>query len=599
MTPGLRDLLALGTKFIPTPQPAHAATLAGDFNTFERRVRLSLQFRSAPNTNFLPKFHIPNPTWVPAQPSAPFRLWLDQTKALFSQLTSQPLPAYRLNLTPSQRLTLHSLRTNPDIIVKPADKNLGPCIMDRSWYEGELRRQLIDEGALTYKMLGRDAPPPTESIHSELVSLFSAARRADLIDERILRYIQKRTPPAASQLPRFYLLPKVHKPKVAGRPIVPGHSWVTTPASVWVDSVLQPHFARHMPTLCTSSTQLIRELQYLPPIRSNCKFITADVASLYTNIPIGQGIAFVRTFMRDTGAFNAAYIDFVAKVLDKVLTNNYFTAAFDDAEFTFLQLTGTAMGTPAAVAFANIYMYVLERSVVQRYKAAGTLLYYCRYIDDIFAIVSDDGTALMNSLSAMQPRAIKLDFKTSNQGVDFLDLHIFKGPDFTRTGRLSTSVHQKAMNTYLYIPFSSFHSPRAKGAFIITELMRYIRNCSDFSDYIAMKKSFFRRLRARGYPPLFIQHFFSKVQYSQRSHLLRPRPPAAPVMNEDVFFTCQYDPRTSRMPLKRILSAFLPSRQVQPQVGFRRTANLLGKLAQSSATPESGPAPKRPRLGDS
>jgi len=48
------------------------------------------------------------------------------------------------NISRSQLQALYELRTHADIIIKPADKNLGPVVMDRSWYEDECMRQLND-----------------------------------------------------------------------------------------------------------------------------------------------------------------------------------------------------------------------------------------------------------------------------------------------------------------------------------------------------------------------------------------------------------------------------------------------------------------------
>jgi hypothetical protein len=78
------------------------------------------------------------------------------------------------------------------------------------------------------------------------------------------------------------------------------------------------------------------------------------------------------------------------------------------------------------------------------------------------------------------------------------------------------------MNLYLYIPFHSFHTPAAKRAFILTELMRYIRNSSDEKDYVELKQIFFQRLRDRGYPSSFLEPEFNSIFYSDRPYFLFP-----------------------------------------------------------------------------
>jgi hypothetical protein len=293
-------------------------------------------------------------------------------------------------------------------------------------------------------------------------------------------------------------------------------------------------------------------------------------------------------------------IELISKALEIVLNNNYFQACGT----TFLQKIGTAMGTPAAVVFANIFMFMLERPVLARHKAL--ILYYKRLLDDIFIIVKEGSMNLetiRHSLNVMHP-AIKLEFSSSATSVDFLDITIFKGPNFSESGLLSTTVHQKLLNAYLYIPFCSFHSPKAKGAFIITELMRYIRLCSDRKDYIGIKNLFFQRLRARGYPAKFLDSFMNRVQYADRQKFLESKVMSKSIRphhslntsqsTPEVYFTCPWDPLTQRLPFRRILKQYRTEDvDIEPMVGFKRTPNLL-EILKTKRPSESARANSTP-----
>ena len=61
-----------------------------------------------------------------------------------------------------------------------------------------------------------------------------------------------------------------------------------------------------------------------------------------------------------------------------VLLNNFCT--FNNK--TYLQIKGTAMGTPVATSYANIFLFGIECDVIEKHKP----YYYKRHIDDIFAI---------------------------------------------------------------------------------------------------------------------------------------------------------------------------------------------------------------------
>ncbi len=72
----------------------------------------------------------------------------------------------------------------------------------------------------------------------------------------------------------------------------------------------------------------------------------------------------------------------IIDILSLILNKNSFT--FNNKHF--LQIHGTAMGSPMAPTYANIFMAMLERKLLQ--KAPNNLIpiEWIRFIDDIFAI---------------------------------------------------------------------------------------------------------------------------------------------------------------------------------------------------------------------
>ncbi|MDR3548550.1 MAG: reverse transcriptase domain-containing protein [Candidatus Pacebacteria bacterium] len=529
--------------------------------------------------------------------------WLARTRAAVSDLVHSPPRLARRNISHTQFLFLRLLRSNPNIIVKPADKNLGLTLLDRNLYDREVTRQLSDR--VTYRRLSEtEVKVATKRTYNQLTRIFQSAVKNKRIPAKISDYIAKKVTPDKAIIPTFYGLPKVHKlssKPLDGtplcppcRPIVPGHSWITTPASTWLDDVIQP-YARRIPTVTPDSTTVINRLEQLPLADQDCVLMTADVASLYTNIPTDEGIRLLRDFLTEFG-MPSDLLNLVISVLRIVLTNNYFHFG---GEF-FLQLTGTAMGTPVAVVFANIFMFMIERTVLKDH--ASSVLFYVRFLDDILALLKKQGQpAFVEALSNRHPN-IKLDVKLSSTSVDFLDLRIHKGPRFAATGIIDFSVHQKQLNAYLYLPFFSFHAPRSKGGFMVTELMRYVRNSSSRKDYIAIKRLFLYRLRARGYPAAFLHFFLSKVSYSDRPRLLQRRPPPADIDSKPtVFFTTEYNSSTHKLPLAYTLHRYLYTYAIdefEPMVGLRRSHNLHNLLCSNNkSTPEDALGQSDPASG--
>jgi hypothetical protein len=203
-------------------------------------------------------------------------------------------------------------------------------------------------------------------------------------------------------------------------------------------------------------------------------------------------------------------------LLDFVMKNSYLT--FQDK--VWHQVDGTAMGTACAPVYANIVVYMREKEVLHSMRQHIYL--YRRFLDDIFAYVAPSAVEeLKTQLNAMHPK-IRFEFVSHPREASFLDLCISKGERFAREGRFDLAVHQKKMNLYLYIPFRSFHTEAMKKSFILTELMRYIRNSSAAEGYYALRALFWQRLRDRGYPSAFLQPIFNTIFYCDRPFFLWP-----------------------------------------------------------------------------
>ena len=69
------------------------------------------------------------------------------------------------NLTPGEHTVLQSLRSNEDIIIKPADKGSSVVVMDKSAYIREAERQFSDDRF--YNKLDKD---PTKQFSDEITN---------------------------------------------------------------------------------------------------------------------------------------------------------------------------------------------------------------------------------------------------------------------------------------------------------------------------------------------------------------------------------------------------------------------------------------------
>jgi hypothetical protein len=386
---------------------------------------------------------------------------------------------------------LSSLGSNHTIVIKPADKNLGLTIMDKLFYKNMVMEHLSDTS--TYKPSDRAS---AFKISDELINILKThgkyyadeqKNNLSVLGKSLTQYIGS----PQCRIAPIYCLPKVHKNKSnpPGRPIVSSCSTLTYPASVFVDRCLRV-FLRTLDNISIRSSDLLHRLSNVT-LDEDEVLLAADVTKLYPSIPIQYGLDVVCDFCRDRGLMLSHELSFVLALLEWILKNNYLI--FDN--IVYLQIQGTAMGTPMAPTFANIFLTALE------IKLLYTLKYriYQRYLDDIFAVMTKEvATFFITAFNKLCP-SIKLEAVTISNVAIFLDLRIE-----IVNRRVEFSVYQKPANIYQYIPPLSRHPRPVFTAWIKEELIRYRLKSSRPSDFIELCRKFSDRLRARGYSTEYV-----------------------------------------------------------------------------------------------
>lgn len=455
---------------------------------------------------------------------------------------------------------LYKFANNPDILIKPSDKNLGLTIISTSWYITEGENQLKDQKTYKYVNLSlQDITQSTLEKGEDLLRQLNGYRGGILqkyFTQLHSKYISTKINDA--KLPKFHLIPKIHKQPVKGRPIIPSHSWITSPFSKWIDTILQLGL-KHCPTVLKDSKELVNLLDQLQI--TDHIMATGDVSSMYTNIPTEEGINRVVGFLHLALQLDGKTSRLLKKVLKFIMDNNYF-------EFNgkyYLQINGTAMGTSCAPAYANIFMYTLERETL----AITQPFFFKRYIDDLLLIclTKEQYDQTSEYFNKLHPD-IQINWSYSNKEIDFLDLHIESSP-------YQFSTHQKALNQYLYVPFSSYHPLTNKKGFIKAELLRYIRNSSNQQLFEKTATQFFYRLRLRGYPPRLLRHIFGQVYYSNRPEYLKDKPPSV-FNNKLIPFVTTFNPVWDNKSFSHTMKTF---RNMFPKystvVAYRKNQNML------------------------
>lgn len=465
-------------------------------DTFHRKLRLSF-YHDTPTvySTTIPPIDNRVPWNPPPHPTD--RLLTQYITTLKSAATTH-IQNSKSFFSPEDNLlhtTIQHLKKQTSIIFKPADKNLGLVLLNTPDYKDMCLQHLNDTD--TYKVITDYNP---DDVYNKLLRILrdhnklyaqQNKKQYSTIAKSLLQLHKSDTP---SRLAVFYAIPKVHKtliPPIPGRPIVSSNGTPTFHASVYLDKELQP-ILKLLPTVCTSSRHLIKEMhnKTFPP---NSVILCADVTALYPNIPITLGLSLVQKVIKRLNFFTDDKLYFLMALLRWVLTNNYCT--FNNT--TYLQLKGTAMGTPTAVVYSNIFLYGIEYEKLHTY----TPHYYTRYIDDVFAIFpsADLASNYVNDFNSYCP-TIKFEAVTVGHSGVMLDLEFTL--QLQESSALDIVIHklyQKPRNVYQYIPPSSEHKPSLFKNIILQELKRYSIASSLPSDYTSIVSSFRQRLLARGY----------------------------------------------------------------------------------------------------
>lgn len=411
----------------------------------------------------------------------------------------------------------------PRIVICNADKNLGLTIVDYEWFHNECTRQLGNTKHYRKFASEKNALELINAGLQHLRRLVFAGRAVNSPAEAVVepdklspvqKYLLSNLPSNPKhRVPSFYVIPKIHKATLVGRPITPAHRYFLSPACKLITSALHP-IASLVPEILRDSTQLLLELESPDNIVVNpdeeIYLVTGDVESLYTNIPLNLCIELLQQLPIPTVVIDLLKIVF-----------KHCVVRFD--KDWYQQIDGFPMGIEPAPDVANLFMWLLLRRAGSPPRQRRL---YRRFIDDLFMIwigSRRDLDTYLASINSLHP-SIKITWTVDSRFADFLDLHIFIGPRTLTPGdqRLDVRVHQKALNRYLYIPPLSFHRTIQHKAWIKAELLRLLRNSSNRYDYRAIRRIFFARLIARGFRVAFLRKVFSDkfTTFENRDSLL-------------------------------------------------------------------------------
>ena len=353
--------------------------------------------------------------------------------------------------TPAEKGAIQELKERDDIVIKQADKGSAVVVMDKVDYLEEANRQMADERF--YKKLDSD---PTEEFSTKITQELIIMKENSHIDKNT--YLKPDKPKAG----RFYLLPKIHKVRNRGRPIVSENGHPTENSSEFLDF----HLRLHVEALLSHLRDTTNYLQ---------NFLRGPLFFRWTlrHYTLASHILTVSKHVERSGT-KEPLENHQRNVLSSCSHWYGSITTLHLMESIVLQINGTAMGTKMAPSYANIFMGKLEQLIIQ--SAPYKPISWFRFIDEVdmkWTESEEDLIRFFDHANYVHP-TIRFTHETSRNNISFLDTYTT-----CENGIMPTDIYNKSTDTHQYLSPQSCHPKHCTKSIPYSQALRIKRICSN------------------------------------------------------------------------------------------------------------------------
>ena len=372
------------------------------------------------------------------------------------------------------------------------------------------------------------------------------------------------------------------------RPIVSGCDSCCEKISNLADYHLKPLTKLNV-SYVKDTTDFVRKIKDVE-CNENAIVVSADVSALYTVIDHEEGIDACYEMLEKRSDFEKRKMptEYLRQLLSLILKSNCFTFLGK----YYHQVTGTAMGTPMAPGYANLYMGKVERELLQQYESETGLrpAVWLRYLDDIFFVWLHGEEELRKFIAYMNSFGEKNNMKTdlkftfeTGKSVPFLDTLVSINGD-----RLKTTLYSKETDAHLYLRKSSCHPPSCTKGIVKGELLRVRRICTLREDFEKAAGKVMGYFFERGFKKEEMMATYNEVLGMDREEVLEYKNKRS---SERVPYVLTFHPRLRMLGsvLKRHFHLLQTNDRLRrsftepPMVAFRRLRNLKDFLVRTKS----------------
>lgn len=270
-------------------------------------------------------------------------------KALHSAFTSRDRKL-GTNITKLQENALCYFQNHPEHIILLANKNLGPCVMNRSDYVKQVLLQHLSDTS-SYERISESAEKAylKGSIDEFIECIKSPGCQLEPSD---FKYLLSACEADVDKIPTFYCSPKVHKMKFPTplRPIAATIGIVLYHIGKWVAKTMKLASSKAS-TYLRDLNHLIEKLKSVGRIKPNDYLFTANAVAMHPNIDREEAIAaIIISFETNLVACDPNLpIKPLVRALHLLMRNNIFQFG----STCYRQKNGAAIGMPPASDLAT------------------------------------------------------------------------------------------------------------------------------------------------------------------------------------------------------------------------------------------------------
>jgi len=407
------------------------------------------------------------------------------------------------------------------LVVLITDKNLGCAVAPQTWII-EKTTELLNSSK-DYKLININEA--VTLIKNKINSVRALAELADdstrygtsvQLPEFFQSQIREPFEENLRKLPKFYVIPKIHKSPIKARPIIPCHSVIQGPAAKFVSKMLKD-IVKSKQGIIHGSKDLVLKLHSLKNSLAPLKFdnrvmkrlfiVSGDVVTFYPNIDCSKAHQIASDYLLEhRGSAIELDLKWVDKDAKEILmfrqvlsiANDNLLCQFDGK--IFQQERGLAMGVSCSPDLANLYgCFFEERANIHSHP---NVPFYGRFIDDciglVYALDEEDAKTFFSNTIVFDNCTIE--WSASDSYMTFLDMTLY----FDKDKVLQWKPFRKPLNHFEHIPWISAHPLYVKKGTFVSELSRIATLSSMYASYADVCREVADIYIARGYPLMLV-----------------------------------------------------------------------------------------------